>query len=147
MTKTPNAYLIPSDRVLLCPICDGRQLHRKGHKFWCTDCGHGFELKIERRQGQVCFMWGGLNPMLTHAQIWLAIDRLATRAGLSTSGLAVRAGLDATTFNKSKRMTPDGWPRWPSTESIAKALTATATPFDVFVGLIGPTSANAGIRA
>ena len=46
--------------------------------------------------------------MLTHAQIWTALDRLAARAGLSPSGLAKKAGLDPTTFNKSKRITPDG---------------------------------------
>jgi phage repressor protein C with HTH and peptisase S24 domain len=74
--------------------------------------------------------------MLTHAQVWTAIDRLAARAGLSASGLAKRAGLDPTTFNKSKRITTAGRARWPSTESIAKALAATATPFDVFVALI-----------
>jgi phage repressor protein C with HTH and peptisase S24 domain len=74
--------------------------------------------------------------MLTHAQVWSALDRLAARAGLSASGLARRAGLDPTTFNKSKRITPAGRSRWPSTESIAKTLAATATPFDVFVGFI-----------
>ncbi len=74
--------------------------------------------------------------MLTHAQVWSAIDRLAARAGLSASGLARRAGLDPTTFNKSKRITPQGRGRWPSTESIAKALGATGTPMDVFVELI-----------
>jgi len=74
--------------------------------------------------------------MLTHAQVWSAIDRLAARAGLSASGLARRAGLDPTTFNKSKRITPQGRARWPSTESIAKALAATGTPFDIFVALI-----------
>jgi phage repressor protein C with HTH and peptisase S24 domain len=76
--------------------------------------------------------------MFTHAQVWSAIDRLAARAGLSASGLARRAGLDPTTFNKSKRITPAGRARWPSTESIAKALTATSTPFDTFVALIEP---------
>jgi phage repressor protein C with HTH and peptisase S24 domain len=74
--------------------------------------------------------------MLTHAQVWSAIDRLAARAGLSASGLAKRAGLDPTTFNKSKRITGQGRARWPSTESIAKALTATGTPLDVFVELV-----------
>jgi phage repressor protein C with HTH and peptisase S24 domain len=78
--------------------------------------------------------------MLTHAQIWTAIDRLAGRAGLSASGLAKRAGLDPTTFNKSKRITPDGRSRWPSTESIAKILAATGTTIDTFVGLITETS-------
>jgi phage repressor protein C with HTH and peptisase S24 domain len=77
--------------------------------------------------------------MLTHAQIWTALDRLAARAGLSPSGLAKRAGLDPTTFNKSKRVTPDGRARWPSTESVAKALAATGTTIDTFVQLIEET--------
>jgi phage repressor protein C with HTH and peptisase S24 domain len=74
--------------------------------------------------------------MLTHAQIWAAIDRLAARAGLSASGLAKRAGLDPTTFNKSKRVTREGRERWPSTESVAKSLAATGASLDEFVGLI-----------
>jgi phage repressor protein C with HTH and peptisase S24 domain len=74
--------------------------------------------------------------MLTHAQIWLAIDGLAKRSGLSPSGLAKRAGLDPTTFNKSKRITPDGRARWPSTESVAKSLAATGASIDQFVALI-----------
>jgi phage repressor protein C with HTH and peptisase S24 domain len=74
--------------------------------------------------------------MLTHAQIWTALDRLAQRAGLSASGLAKKAGLDPTTFNKSKRITPDGRARWPSTESVAKSLAATGTTVDTFVSLI-----------
>ena len=74
--------------------------------------------------------------MLTHAQIWTALDRLAARSGLSPSGLAKKSGLDPTTFNKSKRITPDGRNRWPSTESVAKALEATSTTIDTFVQLI-----------
>jgi phage repressor protein C with HTH and peptisase S24 domain len=83
--------------------------------------------------------------MLTHAQIWSAIDRRAAHAGLTASGLARRAGLDPTTFNKSKRITAAGRARWPSTESIAKALAATATTLETFVGLIdgGATRAAA----
>jgi len=77
-----------------------------------------------------------VHPMLTHAQVWGALDRLAARAGLSASGLAKRAGLDPTTFNRSKRITPDGRARWPSTESVAKALAATGTTIDTFVDLI-----------
>jgi phage repressor protein C with HTH and peptisase S24 domain len=84
--------------------------------------------------------------MLTHAQVWSAIDRLAARAGLSASGLAKRAGLDPTTFNKSKRITPQGRARWPSTESIAKALAATGTPFDAFVTLIEPASGSVTVK-
>ena len=74
--------------------------------------------------------------MLTHAQIWTALDRLAARSGLSASGLAKKAGLDPTTFNRSKRITPDGRARWPSTESLAKALAATGTDVGAFVELI-----------
>src|ERR1700761_876649 len=81
--------------------------------------------------------------MLTHAQVWSAIDRLAAGAGLSASGLARRAGLDPTTFNKSKRITPQGRARWPSTESIAKALIATNTPFTSFVSFIETSEATA----
>ena len=77
--------------------------------------------------------------MLTHAQIWTAIDRLAARAGLSASGLAKKAGLDPTTFNKSKRITPDGRARWPSTESVAKSLAATDTSVETFIALISET--------
>lgn len=77
--------------------------------------------------------------MLSHAQIWNALDRLAERNGLSPSGLAKKAGLDATTFNKSKRITNDGRERWPSTESVSKALTATGVSIDSFVTLIEGT--------
>jgi phage repressor protein C with HTH and peptisase S24 domain len=78
--------------------------------------------------------------MLTHAQIWSAIDGLAKRSGLSPSGLAKRAGLDPTTFNKSKRITPDGRARWPSTESVAKSLAATGASIDQFVALISESA-------
>jgi phage repressor protein C with HTH and peptisase S24 domain len=77
--------------------------------------------------------------MLTHDQIWTALDRLAERAGLSPSGLAKKSGLDATTFNKSKRVTGDGRPRWPSTESISKALAATNVGINTFVQLVDDT--------
>ena len=75
--------------------------------------------------------------ILTHSQVWTALDRLAGRAGMSPSGLAKRAGLDPTTFNKSKRITADGRERWPSTESVSKALAATNSSIDTFVQLIG----------
>ena len=50
--------------------------------------------------------------MLSHARIWAAIDALAERHSMSPSGLARRAGLDSTAFNKSKRCSADGRPRW-----------------------------------
>lgn len=74
--------------------------------------------------------------MLSHEQVWAAIDALATRNGLSPSGLARRAGLDPTTFNPSKRVAGDGRPRWPSTESLAKILEATGEPLNSFVANI-----------
>jgi len=74
--------------------------------------------------------------MLSHEQIWNAIDRLAERHGYSASGLARRAGLDATSFNRSKRVGADGRKRWPSTESISKVLAATGSSLDEFLRLI-----------
>jgi phage repressor protein C with HTH and peptisase S24 domain len=71
--------------------------------------------------------------MLTHSAIWDAIDALAERHGFTASGLARIAGLDATAFNKSKRVNKDGRERWPSTESLAKVLDATGESFDQFV--------------
>ncbi|MEW6122096.1 MAG: helix-turn-helix transcriptional regulator [Pseudomonadota bacterium] len=74
--------------------------------------------------------------MLTHGQVWGALDRLAAQHGLSASGLAKKAGLDPTAFNKSKRITADGRPRWPSTESIAKVLAATGARIEDFTALL-----------
>lgn len=74
--------------------------------------------------------------MLTHSQIWAAIDTLASRHGMTASGLARKAGLDPTTFNRSKRQGPDGRLRWPSTESLAKILHATSATLDEFMGLL-----------
>ncbi|PLX37517.1 MAG: DNA-binding protein [Hyphomicrobiales bacterium] len=71
--------------------------------------------------------------MLSHERVWAAIDRLAARHGFSPSGLARQAGLDPTTFNKSKRVSREGRQRWPSTESISKVLEATGEPLDSFL--------------
>lgn len=83
--------------------------------------------------------------MITHQTIWAAIDGIAENNSLSPSGLARAAGLDATTFNKSKRFTASGRERWPSTESIAKVLDATGADFDEFVRLMMSASPNAEI--
>jgi phage repressor protein C with HTH and peptisase S24 domain len=85
--------------------------------------------------------------MLSHAQIWNALDALASRYGLSASGLAKKAGLDPTTFNRSKRASVDGRLRWPSTESIAKVLEATGASLDEFMTLISPREAASPLRA
>ena len=70
---------------------------------------------------------------MTHEQIWNAIELFARDHGLSCSGLAKCSGLDPTTFNKSKRFSKYEQPRWPSTNSIAKILSAThSQPQDFF---------------
>ncbi len=81
---------------------------------------------------------------MLHGEIWRALDALAARKGLTPSGLARAAGLDPTTFNKSKRAGPDGKPRWPSTESIARALTAADSSFDEFAALLAGRPGGAG---
>ncbi|MGB7432794.1 MAG: helix-turn-helix transcriptional regulator, partial [Ahrensia sp.] len=78
--------------------------------------------------------------MLSHERIWAAIDRLAAAHDLTPSGLAKRAGLDSTTFNKSKRFSGDGRARWPSTESISKIIDATDSDLSTFLALVGVTT-------
>ncbi len=73
---------------------------------------------------------------MRHTDIWRGIDQLAERHGLSPSGLAKLAGLDATAFNPSKRAGKDGRPRWPSTESLSRALEAVGESLDVFSDLV-----------
>ena len=84
--------------------------------------------------------------MLRHSSVWHAVDRLAREHGLSTSGLARKAGLDPTTFNKSKRTTRDGKLRWPSTESIAKILAATGASLSEWVSYVDETEGGGVYR-
>ncbi len=81
---------------------------------------------------------------MQHGEIWRALDALASRKGLSASGLARAAGLDPTTFNKSKRQAPDGKPRWPSTESVSRALDAVETTWEDFAALLAGRPGGAG---
>lgn len=83
-------------------------------------------------------------PMLTHKAIWAAIDGLADRYGLTASGLARKAGLDPTTFNRSKREAADGRQRWPSTESIAKVIEATGASIGDFMEVLVDASGLRG---
>lgn len=85
--------------------------------------------------------------MLSHERVWAAIDALAARYSLSASGLARRAGLDSTAFNKSKRQSADGRPRWPSTESLAKIIEATDSSLDEFFALLEDRAAGIRIRS
>jgi phage repressor protein C with HTH and peptisase S24 domain len=72
---------------------------------------------------------------LSHTEIWTAIDALAKRFDMSPSAMAKMAGLDPTSFNRSKRGDGDTRPRWPSTESLAKVLEATGVGFSEFAAL------------
>ncbi len=56
--------------------------------------------------------------------IWTAIENAARENGMSCSRLARISGLDATAFNKSKRVTAAGKPHWPSVETVAKVMRA-----------------------
>lgn len=84
---------------------------------------------------------------ISHTQIWQAIDALAERHTLTASALARHAGLDATAFNRSKRFSNDGRPRWPSTESLVKVLAATGESFDSFAHLFNGKLETKGFRA
>lgn len=70
--------------------------------------------------------------MITHEDIWRALDEIAAQMDMSVSGLARRAGLDPTSFNKSKRISSSGKDRWPSTESVSKVLTVVNISFEEF---------------
>jgi len=83
---------------------------------------------------------------MKHADIWRALDTLAAENGLSASGLAKKSGLDPTTFNPSKRIMPDGRARWPSTESVSKALDAVGVGIDSFAALVAGARALPGGR-
>ena len=74
--------------------------------------------------------------MFSHKQVWTAIDTIAERYGFSASGLDKKAGLDPTSFNPSKRHGPDGRPRWPTTESIARVLDASGASVEEFADLL-----------
>jgi phage repressor protein C with HTH and peptisase S24 domain len=87
-----------------------------------------------------------MSSSLSHGHLWAGIDELARRHGFSASGLAKAAGLDPTAFNKSKRVTAEGRPRWPSTESLARILEATGASFDEFVRLVEGGDATSRAR-
>jgi len=74
--------------------------------------------------------------MFNHKQVWSAIDTIAERYGFSASGLAKKSGLDPTSFNPSKRHGPDGRPRWPTMESIARVLDASGASIEEFTDLL-----------
>ena len=80
--------------------------------------------------------------MLNHQDIWAALDNLALKFSMSTSAMARQAGLDPTTFNKSKRQSPDGKARWPSTESLSKVLNVLGVGFEDFAAMTATNEAK-----
>ena len=80
--------------------------------------------------------------MITHEDLWRAIDRLAANNGLSASGMAKKAGLHESTFNPSKRISATGRPRWPTFEILNKAMEATNTSINEFARLVDIESAR-----
>jgi phage repressor protein C with HTH and peptisase S24 domain len=67
---------------------------------------------------------------------WRALDIIGRDRGLTASALARKAGLDPTTFNRSKRGGLRGTGRWPATSSIARVLEATDMTLAEFAGLV-----------
>ena len=74
---------------------------------------------------------------LSYQEIWRGLENLAAAKGLSLSGMATKAGLDPTSFNKSKRIGADGRKRWPSTESMNKVFHAMNVTVFEFMELAG----------
>ncbi len=66
--------------------------------------------------------------MLNHEDVWCVIDELAHSKKISTSRLAIISGLDATVFNKSKRVNG----HYPSFRSIISILNSTNTSMGDF---------------
>ena len=83
---------------------------------------------------------------MNYNEIWEAVDKLARINGLTPSGLAKKAGLDPTTFNKSKRIRPDGKKRWPSLDSINKITSVCHMSFEDFYHILDETGEFEGIR-
>ena len=83
---------------------------------------------------------------IRHEDLWRALDTLAAEHGMTPSGLAKAAGLDATTFNRSKRLGNDGRPRWPSTESLSRVLEATGASLEGFTALVSGARALSQVR-
>ena len=79
---------------------------------------------------------------MTHKELWDGIINLATKMNLTCSGLARAAGLDSTTFNKSKRKNSNGTLRWPSTYSLARVLVAAGIGLAEFANFLPHDTPN-----
>jgi len=73
--------------------------------------------------------------MITNLETWAAFDKMAMLNNVSVSGLALRSGLNSTTFNKSKRVFSTGKERWPSMSTLVKVLNSLNMSFADFAKL------------
>lgn len=79
--------------------------------------------------------------MICPADLWEALDALALERGLTPSGLARAAGLDPTTFNPSRRLSPQGDMRWMALPTLLRVLDVLKiSPAQFMLGLEGPGS-------
>ncbi|MGX7346204.1 helix-turn-helix transcriptional regulator [Acetobacter pasteurianus] len=85
--------------------------------------------------------------MIPAERIWHALDTLAQERGLTPSGLARAAGLDATTFNPSRRHTGQGVWRWPALPSLLRALDVLRVSLAQFEGHIWGYEQPDGVEA
>ncbi len=83
--------------------------------------------------------------IMTHGDIWQAIENIAYANNMSCSGLAKYSGLDPTTFNKSKRWSKYGKQRWPSMQSLAKVLSSVQADIEDFVKYV-PHQEHSDVR-
>ncbi|MBQ2858807.1 MAG: hypothetical protein IJE82_00395 [Alphaproteobacteria bacterium] len=60
-----------------------------------------------------------------HFALWNTINHIAGQSGKSCSGFAISCGLDSTAFNKCKRQSKYGQPRWIAGNTLVKMLIAT----------------------
>jgi phage repressor protein C with HTH and peptisase S24 domain len=80
--------------------------------------------------------------MITHAQLWSAIDALAAQHQLTPAGLAQRAGLNNSTFNRAKRTGGSRKEHWPSVQTLALILRATDTTLGEFATILRRQPSN-----
>ncbi|MBO1323652.1 helix-turn-helix transcriptional regulator [Acetobacter sp. TBRC 12305] len=83
--------------------------------------------------------------MIAPEGVWATLDRLALERGFTPSALARAAGLDATTFNPSRRVGAGGAFRWPSVNSLLRALEVLNVPLAVFAAYLEGGEGAGGI--
>ena len=70
------------------------------------------------------------------AAVWWIIDQVAQKKGMSASALAIKARLDPTALNPSKRFNKVGKPRSLGTDTLGKILAAGDTEPEEFTAML-----------